>query len=146
MGECLTKAAELNGTIEGTNWEVFDAVSKLTDDRRTAAAAIRDSVIEAMRSDEHVVQLGPALKTAQSKALRLLTQSPDPGPGPGPGPGPTPDPEPKPGKRVVTQGSRDNLNLAATKDLVAGLEREVKPNQDIRVNINWIIEEGETRQ
>lgn len=152
MGECLIKAAELNGTLEGTNWEVFNAVSKLTDDRRAAADAIRNSVVAALQSDEHVVQLGPALKTSQSKALRLLTQAPDrspstgPGPDPGPGPGPRPTPEPKPGKRVVDQGSRDNLNIAATKDLVAGLERELKPSQDIRVNINWIIEEGETGQ
>ena len=140
MGECLMKAAELNGTIEGTNWEVFDAVGKLTDERKSAADAIRKSVVESLQSDEHVVQLGPVLKTAQSKALRLLTQSPDPGPGP------TPDPEPKLGKRLVDKGSRDNLDVAATKDLVTGLERELRPNQDIRVNVSWIIEEGETEQ
>ena len=50
----------------------------------------------------------------------------------------------KQGKRLVGQGSRDNLDIAATKDLVSGLDSELKPNQDIRVNISWIIEEGES--
>ena len=146
MGECRSKAAELNGIIEGANWEVFEAVGNLSDERKTAADAIRESVVEAMQNDEHVVQLGPALKIAQSKALRLLTEMPPkPGPPPGPGPGP-PGPGPKPGKHVVKTDSKDNLGIVAARDLLSGLESDLKPNQNIRVNVSWIIEEGETKQ
>ncbi len=75
MGECLSRATDLGATLEGTNWEIFEAIGKLIDERQNAAAEIRRIVDQALRSDEHVVQLGPALKEAEAKAVRLLTES-----------------------------------------------------------------------
>lgn len=141
MGECLAKASELNGILEGTNWEVFEAIGKLTGDRKTKADEIRESVKQAVQCDEHVKQLGPALKIAQSQALRLLTETPPPPPGLDP---PVPPPTPKPGKREVSRGSREQLDLTGMKDLVKELEGQLKPNQEIRVNMQWIIKEGGT--
>ena len=37
MGECLSKAAQLTGIIDGTNWEIFDAIGKLADGRQAQA-------------------------------------------------------------------------------------------------------------
>jgi hypothetical protein len=144
MGECLHKAAALGATLEGANWEIFEAIGKLSDERQGAADEIRGTVVQALRSDEHVVQLGPALKEAQAKAVRLLTESTKP-------PGPTPQPPetkltPKQGKRMVSQGSKENLGMAAAKDLLSGLEQELQEGRDIRVNISWIVEEGGTKQ
>src|SRR4029453_15634548 len=73
MGECVKKSAELGGTLDSTNWEIFDAVANLPDERRTAGEEVARIVREALQRDEHVVALGPALREAQSKALRLLT-------------------------------------------------------------------------
>ncbi len=145
MGECLSKAAQLAGIIDGTNWEIFDAIGKLADDRQTPASAIRASVRTTMAADEHVIALGPALKEAQFKAVRLLTEAPKPTPPiPDPGPRPTP-PETKPPqskRRVVASESRQNLTLPDAKTLLTTLDSELQLGQDIRLNVSWIIEES----
>ena len=74
MGECLSNASQFVATIESTNWEIFDAIAKLADDRQAVAQSIRSSIAHALQSDEHVTSLGPTLKEAQLKAVRLLTQ------------------------------------------------------------------------
>ena len=73
MGECLNKAGTLSGTLDGTNWEIFEAIARLSDERQVAAAAIRSAVEEVLRCDEHVRSLAGVLKEAQSKAVKLLT-------------------------------------------------------------------------
>ena len=108
MGECLTKAGTITGTLDGTNWEIFEAIAGLTDERKTAASAIRLAVEEALRCDEHVKAIASALREAQSKALRLLTTEKPCSPV-APGPvvqTPTPVAPPKPGRKVIDQGDR----------------------------------------
>ncbi|MHC4175951.1 MAG: phage resistance protein [Planctomycetota bacterium] len=138
MGECFGKAAELSGTLEGTNWEIFEAVGKLTDERQATADEIRSSVEQALRSDEHVIQLGPALKEAQSKAVRLLTKPAVAEPTPDP----TTKPKPTPKRQVVGKGSKENLGIAEAKDLLSDLDQGLREGQDLRLNVSWIIEEG----
>ncbi len=147
MGECLSKAAQLTGIIEGTNWEIFDAIGKLADARHTLATTIRTSVRQALEADEHVTALGPALKEAQLKAVRLLTETPNPTdavPGSAPTTRQTP-PQTKPPeskRRVVASESRQNLTLADAKTLLADLDQQVQSGQDIKLNVSWIIEAG----
>jgi hypothetical protein len=74
MGECVARGAELEGNLDTANWEIFEAVSKLSDERKPAADQILSEVRQALTSDEHVVQLAAALKGAQAKAVRLLTK------------------------------------------------------------------------
>ena len=60
--------------------------------------------------------LGAALQTAQSKAVRLLdrtAKSPALPPQP-----PEPTPTPKQGKRIVGQGMKENLGMAAATELL----------------------------
>ena len=38
MAECLTKAGPLAGTLDATNWEIFEAIAKLTDERKPSGA------------------------------------------------------------------------------------------------------------
>ncbi len=44
MGECLNHAGTLAGTLDGTNWEIFEAIAGLTDERKAAADVIRSAV------------------------------------------------------------------------------------------------------
>ena len=37
MGECVEKAAELEGNLETAGWEIFEAIGKLDDERKAAA-------------------------------------------------------------------------------------------------------------
>jgi hypothetical protein len=144
MGTCLNQAAALSTILEGTNWEIFEAIGKLSDERQSAAAEIRGTVEQALQNDEHVVQLGPALQTAQSKAVRLLTESaklPEPTLRPS-----EPKPVPKQGKRVVGQGAEQNLEIAAAQELLSSLGQGLRDGQVLRVNLSWIIEEGGTKQ
>jgi hypothetical protein len=142
MGECFGKAAALSGTIQTANWEIFEAIGKLTDERKQAADEIRVSVEQALRTDEHAIELAPALSAAQSKAVRLLTK-------PTIVPTPTPEspkPEPTPKRSVVGQGSEENLGMTAATDLLSGLDRELREGQEIRLNVSWIIEKGGDEQ
>ncbi len=138
MGECLAKAAELEGNIEAAGWEIFEAVGKLTDDRRAKAEEILRELREALVSDEHVVQLAPALRGAQAKAVQLLTKTPEVPPPPGP----RLEPKVKPGWRVVRQGSQEGLSIDDAAERLAGLKRDVKPGERVRINVGWVVEEG----
>jgi gas vesicle protein len=75
MGECLSKASQLLATIESTNWEIFDAIAKLTDENQIEAQSIRSSITQALQADEHVIPLGPALRESQAKAMRLVQRA-----------------------------------------------------------------------
>ena len=91
-------------------------------------------------SDEHVFQLAPALKGAQSKALRLLTLE-QPKPPPPPESPAEPEPPTTPGQKIVGQGSEQNLGMRETKELVSKLSQELKSGQEIKFNIEWTIKE-----
>jgi hypothetical protein len=94
---------------------------------------------QALTSDEHVIQLAPALKAAQAKAVRLLTKQAEP-------PRPLVD-EPKPpraesGKRIIEQGTKDNLSLSEAAAELNSLQARAKDKQQVRVSMRWLIEEG----
>jgi hypothetical protein len=140
----LKKANTLGGILEGANWDLFEAIGKLTDERLHTAHQIRGAVEHALQSDEHVLELGPALKAAQAKAVGLLTEStksPEPPPQPRDA-----KPTPKPGRRIVSHGAKENLGVAAAKDMLISLEREQQQGRSIHVSLSWTIEEDGTKQ
>ncbi len=147
MGECVAKAQELGGVLDGTNWEIFDAVRDLTDARKTKAIEIRQSVVEALQSDEHVRALKPVLSDAQSIALTLLTQTtavltPDPQPeSPKPPVAPAP-PRLQPGRQLVGQGTEEFESIADLRGKLEQLAGEVTNGREIRLTISWRIEEN----
>jgi len=147
MGECLKSAAQLTVILEGTNWEIFDAIGKLADDRRTQAQAILSSVRSALQADEHVIALVPALKEAQCKAVRLLTEASQragAGPESGSQEAPLTPPETRPlvsQKRIVAKEVRENITLADAQSLLNQLNKEVRSGRNIKLNVSWIIEE-----
>ena len=103
MGECLNKAETLTATLDGTNWEIFEAIAGLTDERKAAANAIRSTVEQALRCDEHVKPLAETLKEAQSKAVRLLTVV-------------SPKLPPKHGRKLIDQGDGKSSGASRTPE------------------------------
>jgi hypothetical protein len=104
MGTSFKKAADVVESLSRVNWELLEAVLRLTDNRKPAAEAIWSALRQAFQSDELAVALGPALSEAQSRAVKLLADVPKQPEG-GTPPGKTPGPEtPKPGGIVQPVG------------------------------------------
>jgi hypothetical protein len=157
MGECLSKASQLLATIESTNWEIFDAIAKLADERQSVAQSIRSSIAQALQSDEHVTALGPTLKEAQLKAVRLLTQTPPPPvqvrvPAVTPPvagvtsvtlPGVTTPPVSKPTatKKILESETKSDLSVSELKKIISDIEQKYTGKQEIKFNASWIVEE-----
>jgi hypothetical protein len=137
MGECVGKAAELEGNLETAGWEIFEAVERLTDERQGKARQILVEVREALQNDEHALQLAPALKGAQAKAVQLLTKQSE-----GPHVCHTLKPQVKPGRREVQRDTKEGLTLTEAEACLSRLGRELKPGQTARINMGWVIEEG----
>lgn len=162
MKDCLNKASSLVTALETTDWEVFEFIATLVDDRKQSADEIRQTVEEILRTDEYVISLATSLKASQTKARALLTK-PVPPPSPVapstgkvdddssiPQPEPPLPPQPKPiqkrGKQVVSQGAKENLEMATAQELLSELTKNLKAEQTIRLSISWIVEEGSTDQ
>jgi len=148
MGECLGKATQLAESLNSTNWEIFEAVSKLKDDRKAKADQIATAVKSALQSDEHVTALGAALQEAQSKAVRLLTVATSTSPLVVP---PVTEalevvaPTVKPGKKIVDEGSQSGLDIESAEKLIGSIKKKIKDNQTARINVSYVIEEGSSQ-
>jgi hypothetical protein len=136
MGECVKKAGVLLGVLESTNWEIFEAAGKLPTDKQSRAESIRSSVAKALRLDEHVCALGPALKDAQSQALKLLTEVATPT-----SPGPTPTPTPPRGRTVVDQGELDFQSVGTARAKLDELAALLREGRTIALTLTWRVEE-----
>ena len=106
-----------------------------------AAKALLSRVSDALKNDQHVTPLRPVLQQEQSKAIDLLTPQPPPPPVDPPVDPPVVDPPVHPKKRVVDQGSRQNLSLAEAESEIGRLRHMRKKNQEARINVSWVIEE-----
>ncbi|HUY32647.1 MAG TPA: hypothetical protein VMV69_07675 [Pirellulales bacterium] len=141
MAECVSKAVELDSNLNTANWDLFEAIGRLSDERQAVAQQILAELRAALAGDEHVAQLASALKAAQAKAVRLLTRPDDKTP-----PKPPLVPPVKPpvvtGKKVVEQGTREGLSLQAAKEMLADLTDQAQPGRMVRINLSWSIEEG----
>jgi hypothetical protein len=76
MGTSFKKAADIVESLSRANWELLEAILRLTDNRKMAADAIWISVRDAFQRDELAVAIGPALADAQSRAVKLLADVP----------------------------------------------------------------------
>ena len=148
MGECLTKSSQLLGTLSGTNWEIFDAITNLGAEHQSRADAILKSMREAILRDEHAIALGPALTSAQSQALRLITDAAAPAASSGGGVRVTAEktlppviPPPPAQKQVIEQDSQADLDIDSARSLIDRLTDKLSSGQSIRFSISWIMEE-----
>ena len=143
MGDCIAKAAELDGNIDTAGLQTFDLIRNLPQEHQATAREILDEVHQAISSDEHVIQLAPALKGAQAKAMRLLTQLVKEKRPVDPVDVVIAQTKPPvvPGKKVVGQDTKQNVSLSVAKETLATLEAKLQVGQTARVNLSWVIEE-----
>jgi hypothetical protein len=164
MAECLKKAATLTGTLEGVSWDIFQGITALRDKRQPAAQTILNGLTKALSSDEHVIALALQIKQSQNQAVRLLTQQPAPSPSNSPvviAPPISPPPVVPPSSKVVnpedaateeititrtiSEGSQTDIGFKAAQDMLITLGKDLKPGQNVRLSISWIIEETLTQ-
>ncbi|MFV2066024.1 MAG: hypothetical protein ACC645_03525, partial [Pirellulales bacterium] len=143
MGECVSKAAELEGNLDTAGWQTFELIRKLPEEHQTTAQQILADLQKALSSDEHVMELAPALKSAQAQAMRLLEKLVEAKPPITPPPITPPPIQPptKKEKRIVGQDSKQDLTLPAAKEVLSELDSKLESGQSVRVNVSWVIED-----
>jgi len=112
LAVALTNADKLGRALEIADWEIFDGIKALTDERREAARQVWKDLEDAFDSDEYAVALQPKMAELRKKAVKLLTETPPPAPPapsedppepPPPPPQPEPQPEPQPPARTADE-------------------------------------------
>lgn len=98
----LANATKLDQSLEVADWEIFDGIKALTDDRKAAADQVWNDLEEAFNSDEYAVALQPKLSELRQKAVTLLTKVVPPPVTP-PGPAPIDPPGPTPPAKTATE-------------------------------------------
>lgn len=151
MGTSLKTAAELVERIDATNWSVFEDISELAGEHQEKANDIRTQVCEALEADEYAIALAPTLKQAQAAAVRLLAsvakaKTPQPDPTVGPNTGVKDPPELPPGKRVVSEGQKEQLAATEATELLSDIKNQMENSASRRLTINWRIDEDTTQQ
>jgi hypothetical protein len=136
MSQTIGKAGIIDECVRTTDWELFDAVRKLTDGRKAAAENIIARVIEALTVDEHATAMKPAIDMARREALQLLTVVPPP----------PPPPPPPPRSKVIDHGVKHNLSRAAAEDELSSIGRRLSEDLDYRLDIDWKITKGDKGQ
>jgi hypothetical protein len=136
MGECLKQAGTLSGVLDATSWELFETVAQFSDDRKADADAIKASIAEVLNSDEHAKPLGAALKEQQSSALRLITLKQPEKPKL-----PEEPPPLKPGRRLVSEGTEEFLEVTDAKQKLEQLSALSADGRHVRLTLHWRIEE-----
>ena len=148
IAECIAEAKALNKILENIDWQIFESMQQVKDDRQTEAMSILDSLQEAILRDEHVISL-ENLKTYYGKAVRLLTKDLSVAPSSIPTLA-VPIKIPTSRKTTTHQpaalvkkpeiGHQEDLNLVDAKELLTKLEKKLSSDHTIRLNISWIIE------
>jgi hypothetical protein len=116
-------------------WELFENVGQLPRERAPQAQSIVDSVKESLARDEHVIELKPALKEAQSAALELLTSLVDVDP-PRPPPVPPPDVSPRPQTAEIT-GSECGIDKHSAVSVFETIKNAMQSDTDLVLDIKW---------
>jgi hypothetical protein len=135
MGATLAQASVLRSVLEGDDWQLFDALEKVTDERLKVAKEIIQEVRTALACDEHVESLREAVARAKRRAINLLAETK--------APKAVSPPPPERGRRVVTSGERKGLTARDVKPLFEGLQNELEANRDRRASVQWSIDEPE---
>lgn len=74
LGVALSSASKLDQAMEMADWEIFDGIAGLSDERKEAADAVWSDLRDAFNSDEHAVALVPKLSDLRQRAVKLLTK------------------------------------------------------------------------
>ncbi len=78
VGECLAHGDKLLQELRQSQLDLLVSLEQISDHRTAVAGEILNELRAALTADEHVLPLGPALKTASSRATRLLVDAAKP--------------------------------------------------------------------
>lgn len=146
MRECIAMATRLAESISSANWEIFEALAKLNDERKSTATEILQSIVDALRVDEHVTPLAATLQEAQSRAVRLLTKTTPTTPSLTPEvtshDTSRPDsPSADPGRKVVDRSTRQGMDLDSALVFLDEIKQKTGDKKIAKIDINYVIEE-----
>jgi hypothetical protein len=142
MGTSLKKARLLVDVLNGTKWNLFDAIKKLDGRRGEAARLILSDLEDALSKDEYAIALAPVLASLEGKAAQLLADIPSPaGPQPGKaGPDAPPAPPPaKAGAIKIDGGSESVVTRSEFVELAERIEQHLEKDESARLRINWEV-------
>ena len=148
MGKSLKTSTELVQRIDATNWGVFEDIDELSAEHKPKAKAIRDSVREALATDEYTIGLSAVIKKAQADATNLLgdvAKSKKPA-----APAVTPNlggtgsvPPPSPSAKVISSNSQQGLAGEEALELLDSIKSQLSENEKRKLNVSWsVIEEA----
>ncbi|MBL8842560.1 MAG: phage resistance protein [Planctomycetes bacterium] len=165
LGTAIKGAAKVAAAIGATKWALLEALQNLHDERKSAAAGLRQQVAEALHDDEFARELAPVLTRVEAEAVRLLSavpRAPAPPPSapapsaPSPtspsssGSPPTAPPNSPPSaslppfggaRPAAPQRSRqERLDLAAAQQLFAKLADELRKDGRRRLTVEWELD------
>ena len=143
MGQTLSKAKSLDEAIRTASWQIFEAVTSLTDQRKPAALAIKARIAEILSSDEHAIALKPALDEQQNKAIRLLTDVPKSDVSPPPEP--TKPPMEGPDIIVVQESNALDLDVGQARKVLGEIGQELDKDSGLRLSITWRLVKQRTK-
>ncbi len=167
MGTSIARAGDVADVLARTQWQLFEPLSRLADDRADDAQRLRRELAEVLAADEYAVALAPRLSDLVSRAANLLARLPVP-PTPGktgenaeggttvgpsgqgdgggrPDGGGTGGREPDGGgtdaggggEPIAAQGSRDDLDGERLRAVAAELEDLLHRQPGARMAITW---------
>lgn len=160
VGRSLGQSQACADALGNGNWQLFDVVRDLVDNRRDAALLIMSRLTEALTSDEHVVPLKPRLEELARDAMRLLAAStptapPSPAPvmpiPPGNPSAPRSDPlalPPSPGAyENETLAEKQQLHLSgdAAIEALDELKARMASERDLELTLSWRLQRKGTR-
>jgi hypothetical protein len=103
LASSMASATKLNLALETADWEIFEGIRNLHDERKAAADGIWQDLETTFASDEHAIALLPKMNELRGLAVKLLTR-PAPAPKPAASAPVEPDPiEPEPVPAKTTQ-------------------------------------------
>ena len=137
MGNCCKQGGDLADFLNGFEFGWFENIKALTGTKKSEAEYVLADVKLALTEDEHVKPLRSTFEAAESTAVRLLR----PDDSPNPAPEPAPQPPAAPGVQIVDQGNNTRIDVSEVENLIGSLKSKLKPNQKIKLDVSWTIEE-----
>jgi hypothetical protein len=135
MGTSYRKTGAVRSALEGTKWELLEAVAGLADERQAAAEGIIAQLAEVLTHDEYAIALTPRLSKLEGDAIRLLTPKPKPIP-----PKPTPPRPPlTPGREVIDLVDKSGLSAADARALLTDLQQKLAADRSLRLDVRWTL-------
>jgi hypothetical protein len=158
VSRTLGQAQPCADALTNGNWQLFDVVRDLKDQRRDAAANIMSRLVELLTADEHVLPLKSRLAELERDAMQLLAAAapvmpPSPAPvSPGAATSPMPPPPGLPpvpdfnGPELVEEKQALHLSGAAAVAELDALKLRVARDRELELTLSWRLERKGTKQ